>query len=153
MTKNWVRPGECGEGRKAEVPCDVKPFAGKSSAGGPGLVDVPRHAFPDELAEPDRVPIRGAHAAVALAAADRLRAVRAVDADAGFVEADPSDAHGVVRPGGEHVKILRADAVLEHALVPAEGGHGSDAEDFPGPRGRFEIAAAGRDRHRGDELF
>ena len=97
------------------------------------------------------VPICSPHAAVAGEGANAVGIIRAVDADAGLAEADPTDADGVIRAAWEHVKLAGSDATVEHAFVPAECGHGSNAEDAPFPPGRRMGAGSWRNGHAGDE--
>src|SRR5437764_13251112 len=66
------------------------------------------------------VPVRQANAAVTGGAADCLRIVGAVNADAGLVQTHPKDANEAVRAGWKIVIVLRAHADVEHALYLAD---------------------------------
>src|SRR5688572_12713829 len=96
-----------------------------------GLLNLNRDALRDHLANADDVPIRRPHTAVAGPGADAVRVIGAVNADAGFVKADPTDSDGVIRAGREHVEIAGAFACFEDAFIPAERRHGCDAKDLP----------------------
>ena len=58
-----------------------------------------RVADADEVFDARGVPVGQADAAVASGTADGLRIVRAVDADAGLVQAHPENAYEIIRPG------------------------------------------------------
>src|SRR5216684_3209549 len=67
-----------------------------------------RIADADEIFESRGVPVRETNATVTGGAADRLRIIRAVDPDAGFVQAHPNYTDEIVRAGRKIVIILRA---------------------------------------------
>ena len=101
----------------------------------------------------DDVPIRQANAAVASCAADGIRLVGAVDADAFFVEGDPHHAHGITRSRRKQMKIAAPRPMLEHLLVITEGRHFCDASHFPFANWRGRLRGSDRARVGSDELI
>ena len=61
-----------------------------------GLPDSDHVTDRDEIFDLRRVPVRGANATVTSSAPDRLRIIRAVNPDAGFVQAHPENANRIV---------------------------------------------------------
>ena len=84
-----------GDGRKVEG--RIK----NVEADGGSRLDIDGHADPGQAEQVLGVPIGQAEAAVGFGAADQLGAGGAVDAVAGFVQANPGDADRVVRAGGQ----------------------------------------------------
>src|SRR5437660_9117745 len=87
----------------------------------------------DEVFHSCGVPIREANATVTGGAADRLRIVCAVNADAGFIQAHPNYTDEIVRARQKVVIIFRANSVVEHSFVVAEPWPGRRALNLPGP--------------------
>ena len=116
-----------------------------------GSLDFYGGLFGDHVGEAGDVPVGGPHASVAGEGADAVGIIGAVDADAGLAEADPAYSDGVIGAAWEHVKLVGADAAIEHAFVPAECGHGCDADDFPFSGWSGMGAGAGGDGDAGDE--
>jgi hypothetical protein len=74
-------------------------FVRRSQTAATGSKNDDRVAHADEVFDARSVPVGQADAAVAGGAADRLRIVRAVDADAGLVQAHPKNTYEIIRPG------------------------------------------------------
>ena len=111
-------------------------------------------AFADEVFHAGGVPVGEANAAVAGGAADGLRIVRAVNADAGFVQAHPENADEIVRAGREIIEIFRAHAVVRACLRRNETmARWSHAENFPCADRRGQGFRSRRDREYADELI
>src|SRR5260370_19370706 len=91
-----------------------------------------RIADADEVFDSRGVPVRETNATVTGGAADRLRIVCAVNADAGFVQTHPNYTDEIVRARREVVIIFRANSVVEHSFVVAEPWPGRPALTFPG---------------------
>ncbi len=84
-----------------------------------------------EIFHASGVPVGQTNTAVACGAADRLRIVRAVNADARLVQAHPENADEIVRAGREIVVILGAHAVVEHPFVVTKPWPDRRAQNFP----------------------
>src|SRR5205823_10149153 len=82
------------------------------------------------------VPVRQANAAMTGGAADCLRIVGAVNADAGLVQTHPKDANEVVRAWWKIVIVFRAHAVVEHAFIVAEPRPDIRTQNLPGAHRR-----------------
>src|SRR5438105_13014636 len=85
----------------------------------------------DQVFDANRVPVRQTNAAVTRGAADRLRIIRSVNADAGFVQAHPKHADEIVRSGWEIEIVFGADAVVQHSFIVAKPWPGCGALNFP----------------------
>ena len=118
----------------------------------PYLENDYRVADADEVFDARGVPVGQADAAVAGGAADRLRIVRAVDADTGLVQTYPENAHEIIRPGRKVEVILGAHAVIEHAFVVAKPRHRRHAENLPRANRRGKSCRSGCDRKDADQL-
>src|SRR5207253_8414305 len=86
----------------------------------------------DEVFDSRGVPVRETNATVTGGAADRLRIICAVNADAGFVQAHPNYTDEIVRARRQIVIIFRANSVVEHSFVVAEPRPGRRALNLPG---------------------
>ena len=77
---------------------------------------------------------------MAHSASNRTGIVGAVNADAFLVKRDPHHAYRIPRPGGKHVEIAAAFAMLEHLLVVTKPGQLGDARTFQSPIGEAVCA-------------
>src|SRR6266481_3419902 len=77
------------------------------------------------------VPVCQTNATVTRSAANCLGIIRAVNADARFVQAHPENADQIVRPRREVVVVLGAHAIVEHPFIIAEPWPNTRAENFP----------------------
>ena len=107
----------------------------------------------DQVFNPNGVPVREANATVTRSAADRLRIIGAVNADAGFVQTHPKHANQIIRAGGQVVIVFRPDAIVKHALVIAKPGPRRRALNFPGSNRRRQCGRAGRDRENANKFI
>src|SRR5438270_2794369 len=93
-------------------------------------------AHADEVFDANGVPVSETNATVTCCPADRLRIIRSVNADAGFVQAHPKHADEIVRSGREIKIIFGADAIIQHSFIVAKPWPGCGALNFPGPNRR-----------------
>ncbi len=98
------------------------------------------------------VPVGEANTTVARGAANGLGIIRAVNADAGFVQAHPENADQIVRAGRKIVKIFRAHTVIKHAFVIPEPRPNGHTENFPCAHRRRQRRGAGRDGKNTNQL-
>src|SRR5262245_10571109 len=77
------------------------------------------------------VPVGEANATMARGATDCLWIIRAVNADARFVQPHPQNANEIVRSRREIVIIFSSHAVVQHAFVVTEPGPDVRTQNFP----------------------
>src|SRR5438876_3606791 len=97
----------------------------------PGSENDDSIAYTHEVFHARSVPVRQPNAAVTCGAADCLWIVRAVNADARFVQAHPQDPNEVVWARWEVVIVFRAHTIVEHAFIVAKPRPNARAENFP----------------------
>src|SRR6266480_2034579 len=90
-----------------------------------------RVPYAHEVFDARGVPVRQSNAAMTGRAADGLRIVGAVNADAGSVQTDPKNADEIVRTRGNIVIVFRAHSIVEHPFVVAEPWPNVRTQNFP----------------------
>src|SRR5438874_1236326 len=90
-----------------------------------------RVADADQVFDANGVPVGQTNATVTRGAADRLRIIRSVNADAGFVQAHPKHAHEIVRSRWKMEIVFGADTVIQHSFIVPKPGPGCGALNFP----------------------
>src|SRR2546421_6888773 len=111
-----------------------------------------RVADADQVFDANGVPVRQTNAAVACCPADRLRIIRSVNADAGFVQAHPKHADEIVRSRWEIEIVFGADAIIQHSFIVTKPRPGRGALDYPSANRRRQRGRAGRDWKNTDEF-
>ena len=87
--------------------------------------------YANEIFHARGVPVCEANTTVACGAANCPGIIRAVNADAWFVQPHPENAHQIVGAGWEIVIAFSAHTVIQHAFVVAKPWPDSRPQNFP----------------------